>query len=111
LLRDGGGDDLWQGAGMRGYDSGMSLTLEMGGADTYLNCTLGQATLGAYGATNPNMLALGVFLDGGGDDDYGSSTPDGIGVGNDQVWSWKSPGSALDGEHGMGADGKGPLGL
>jgi len=111
LLRDGGGDDLWQGAGMRGYDSGMSVAVEMGGADSYLDCTLGQATLGTYGAMTPKMLALGVFLDGGGEDDYETSAPDGIGVGNDQVWVWKSSGSALSGEHGMGADGTSPLGL
>ncbi len=111
LLRDVGGDDLWQGAGMRGYDSGMSLVVEMGGSDTYLDCTLGQATLGPYGEVNPDMLALGVFLDGGGEDDYGTSAPDGVGVGNDQVWSWRSSGSALPGEHGMGADGATPLGL
>ncbi|MDP6945424.1 MAG: hypothetical protein QF464_14850, partial [Myxococcota bacterium] len=111
LLVDGGGDDLWQGAGMRGYDSGMSLVVEMGGADTYLDCTLGQATLGAYGDMNPDMLALGVFLDGGGEDDYGTSAPDGVGVGNDQVWSWKTSGTVLPGEHGVGADGATPLGL
>ena len=111
LLRDGGGDDLWQGAGMRGYDSGMSLAVEMGGADTYLDCTLGQASLGPYGDMYPDMLALGVFLDGGGADDYETSSPDGIGIGNDQAWSWKSPGSPLPGEHGVGADGADPLGL
>lgn len=111
LLRDGGGDDLWHGALMRGYDSGMSVTLEMGGADTYLNCTLGHAGLGPYGAMNPNMLTLGLFLDGGGNDNYESSAPDGMSIGNDQVWSWSSIGSVLPGEHGMGADGETPLGL
>jgi hypothetical protein len=108
LLRDGGGNDLWQGAGMRGYDSGMSLTVEMGGTDTYLGCTLGQATLGSYGDSNPNMLALGVFLDGGGEDDYETSSPEGVGVGNDQAWSFEG---AHPGERGMGADGATPLGL
>ena len=111
LLRDGGGDDLWQGAGMRGYDSGMSLVVEMSGSDTYLDCTLGQATLGVYGDINPNMLALGVFLDGGGEDDYTTSGSEAIEVGNNQIWSWTRSGSTLPGEHGMGADGETPLGL
>jgi hypothetical protein len=110
LLRDGGGDDLWQGAGMRGYDSGMSVALEMGGVDTYLDCTLGQASLGVYGASTPDMLALGVFLDGGGEDDYETSVPDGVTVGNDQAWSWTSA-DTHPGEHGAGADGATPLGV
>lgn len=111
LLRDSGGDDLWQGAGMRGFDGGMSLVIEASGTDTYLNCTLGRATLGPYANLDPEMLALGVFLDGGGTDDYETSTPDGVSVENDNAWSWKVSEEILPGEHGMGADGTAPLGL
>ena len=104
---DASGNDLYNGGGIRGYDSGFSIFVEQSGDDTYEACnSLGQASLGAYGDNSPEMLSVGFFMDAGGTDTYNVSLPEGLDAGDNKTWVWKGVANTHPGEHGVGLDGE-----
>ena len=122
-LVDSGGDDVYTAPGLGlggGNDNGIGYFIEAGGDDVYDvpdGRTFGGAGIGAEEGARPGSLCLGVFVDGGGQDDY-ARIPDGedgtlAPIGNDRAWGLaaRDPGKK-PGAKGGGVDAaSGELGL
>lgn len=121
FLVDGGGDDEYVGARITlgaGNASGNGLMVDRAGNDRY--STRSPYGLGAAGLLDPDLRGpgsprrqvefFGVFIDGGGVDEY--ETPNGV-AGDDRVWTQSQslePEISVT-ERGVGVDAEGEVGL
>jgi len=122
-LVDSGGDDVYTAPGLGlggGNDNGIGYFVDAGGDDVYDvpdGRTFGGAGIGADEGGRPESLCLGVFVDGGGQDDYVRIPQGEAGaparIGNDRAWGLaeRDPGKKR-GAKGGGVDAaSGDLGL